>query len=50
MGSYKWCYMSPNMACKYSHIVTLLISPFITTHEPPSRDLGFRLQGLGFSV
>ena len=34
MGSYKWGYKSPNMGYKY--IVTLLITPLITTHEPPS--------------
>ena len=28
-------------------IVTLLITPLITTHEPPSR--GGRVEGLGFS-
>ena len=37
MGSYKWSYKSPNMGyC----IVTLLISPHITTHEPSSRVIG----------
>ena len=32
MGSCKWGYKSPNMGT----IVTLLITPFITAHEPPS--------------
>ena len=35
MGSYKRGYKSPNMA--YISIVTLIITPFMTTHEPPSR-------------
>ena len=34
MGSYKWGYKSPNLG--YITIVTLLITPLITTHEPPS--------------
>ena len=34
MGSYKWCYKPPNM--RYNYIVMLLITPLITTHEPPS--------------
>ena len=33
MGSYKQGYKSANM----DTVVTLLITPLITTHEPPSR-------------
>ena len=42
MGSYKWSYKSLNMA--YNYIVTLLVSPLITTHEPPSRVSRIRIQ------
>ena len=34
MGSYKWGYKSPNVGYNYS---PLLITPLLTTHEPPSR-------------
>ena len=45
MGSCKRGYTSPNMGYRCSYptyiwvisVVTLLITPFITTHEPPSR-------------
>ena len=40
MASYKWGYKSPNI---FITIVTLLITPLITTHEPPSRVLGSRV-------
>ena len=33
MGSYNWGYKFPNMGYNYS---SLLITPLITTHEPPS--------------
>ena len=33
MGRYKWGYKSPSDIS----IVTLLITPLIATHEPPSR-------------
>ena len=34
MGSYKWGYKSPKMGIT---IVTLLITPLITSYEPPSK-------------
>ena len=34
MGRYKWGYESPDMDISIQ--VTLLITPFITTHESPS--------------
>ena len=34
MGSYKWGY---NSLIRVISLVTLLITPRITTHEPPSR-------------
>ena len=40
--SYTRVYKSPNVA---KSIGTLLITPFITTHEPLSRGLGFRFTG-----
>ena len=48
MDSYKWGYKSPNMGYNYGYPVTLLITPLITTHEPPSRvirrdDFAFRM-------
>ena len=44
MGSYKWGYKSPNKGYNIT-IVTLIITPRITTHEPPSRvwELEFRI-------
>ena len=45
MGSYKWGSKSPNRG--YNHIVTLIITPLITTHEPPS--MISRLRMLGYS-
>ena len=39
MGSYKWGSKSPK---KIITLVTLLITPLKTTHEPPSRIWGFK--------
>ena len=39
MRSYKWGYKSPNLGYNYS---TLLITPLISTHEPPTRGLRLR--------
>ena len=36
MGSYKWGYTSLNMGYNYSY--PTYITPFVTTHEPPSRE------------
>ena len=33
MGRYKWSYKSPNMGYNYNYV---LITPLISTHEPPS--------------
>ena len=51
MGSYKWVVISPLIGV--ITIVTLIITPLISTHEPPSMDCGsvrfrFRVERLGF--
>ena len=44
MGSFKWGYKSLVLLMT---IVTLLITPLITTHGPPSRDLNNYLYYFG---
>ena len=46
MGSYTWGFQSPNLGYNEVTIGTLLITPLIPTHEPPS--MGLCPQGFGF--
>ena len=51
MGSYKWGYRSPDMGYNYIAIVTLLITPLITPHEPLSSSiLDGTIQEVGSSL
>ena len=43
MGRYKWDYKSPNIEIWVLTIVTLLITPLLTTHEPPSSVQGVEI-------
>ena len=48
-GSYKWGYKSSPLIWVIS-VVTLLLTPYVTTHEPPSGASGHALRRVAAAV